>query len=66
MARGAWQQPALLASLLAVAADGKTLTAHDFNPFYAAQRGRKAPRRPYDPAELQRLQNAMERRADGG
>ncbi|KKL75078.1 hypothetical protein LCGC14_2058500 [marine sediment metagenome] len=60
MARGAWQQTALLASLSAFPEEGAgPFTPADFNPFLASQRSdRGSTQIPYDPAVLQNLQDS--------
>ena len=61
LARAAWQQTALLASITAMPEeDGESFVPDDFNPFYAGrERDRNANLAPYDPQHLKRLQESF-------
>jgi len=58
MARGSWQQPAVLAAMSAAPNDDdEQLTPDDFNPFLAGkEKNRTSNLAPYDPQYLERLQ----------
>ncbi len=60
MARGAWQQTARLASIMAVPEEGESFVPADFNPFTVGHKSQgKSNLAPYDAQYLQQLQDAM-------